>query len=169
MIQKFLFSVDLRECLWTIGCLAGEAVGFFVLFYFVPEIKNQPFLLLLCICPIFIVQTIWLIIKIFQGVYLTTEWFRQEGIHIEARFEKVEKTYDYMSAGTVSVRTPRCTLFARGIQNNQLYKAESLLCPDTTGLNSGDVIIVHLHPKRPRWAYRIDLAQRTTMSPQQRI
>ena len=157
-MKRVIFAVNIKRCLLMIFAFAFQ-LGIFY-FFCIPLSISSPLFLVFGYLMLGRSGMV-VVLDVIQGNYLTTRWFREKGIRSEAWFERVKITYQYSSgSGGSSMMLYQYQILARGTnfltQKQQLFK-HRCTHKEAERLREGDRLLVYLHPKRPRWAYRIDV------------
>ncbi len=159
-MQKFLFTWDIKQLLFgvlfyiilTVSCILSMTI------WFVSPI-GQIFAAI-----ILGVVGVNFILRIISGGFLTLDWFKENGIRTEAAFVRVDTKYQSgMPGGMSGGGWNTYSIVLQGVNpiTQKQQKFEQSCSKNANLFRRGDMLTVYLHPKRPKWAYRIDCEPRS--------
>jgi hypothetical protein len=159
-MEKFLFTYDIKRSLHIIfSTLYLLAIPIAIFVIFVPnwyiDRFGQLFMTL-----ILVFNLLHFALKIIEGQFITIIWFREQGIRTEAFFVEVQRQYNStMTNGMTTGVWYTYTIVVRGVNplTRKVQTFKQSCEANAQRFKPGDRLVVYLHPKRPRSAYRIDL------------
>jgi hypothetical protein len=159
-MKKFLFTYDIKRSLHVIfstAYLLAIPVAIFIIFvpnWYIDRIGQLSMALIL------VFNMLKFASKIIKGQLLTIDWFREQGIHIEAFFVEVKRQYNSTTTNGMTTGVwYTYTIVVRGVNplTRKVQTFKQSCEANAQRFKPGDRLVVYLHPKRPRSAYRIDL------------